>query len=344
MLAATYLAPRRIESIEIPEPRALPGEAVVRVHACGICGSDLSIVSGTHPRAKAPLIIGHEFAGEVTQLPDGLVQPDGAEVQVGDRVSLFPLLTCGKCFACRNGFSHVCNTLRLVGFDQDGGMAEYARVPVNSLVKIPEGLDWEGAALIEPVAVCVHAFRRANVHCKQRAIVLGAGPIGLLMAMVLQAEGLYRIMITDVNSFRLAIAKSLGLDAINPAETSLRERVLEATNGEGADVVFEAAGTQATADQMCQIVRPRATIVNVSVFKTPPSLDMRTVNFLELTIVGSRVYERSDFARAIEIVRLPGPRRIITHRFPVDRVSDAFDILARGADACKILIIPTAAP
>ena len=343
MLAATYLSPGRIEAIDVPIPTLANSEAIVKVHACGICGSDISIVKGSHPRAKAPLVIGHEFAGEIVDLPSDYGQHGDRDLQIGDRVALFPLLTCGACFACRNGFSHVCQSLRLVGFDRDGGMAEYVRVPTAGLIKIPPHIDWESAALIEPVAVCVHAFRRAIVDKHHRVVVLGAGPIGLLMAMVLKAEGIAHVTISDINPYRLAIAASVGLAAINSMETDIREHVRMVTDGDGADIVFEAAGVQATADQMCQILRPRGTIVNVSVFKNPPNVDMRAVNFLELNIVGSRVYDRSDYSRALEIVALPGPRRTISHRFSLSKVGDAFKILFDEAAACKILILPESA-
>lgn len=333
MKAATYLEPYRIEAQEAPVPTPGTGEALVKIYASGVCGSDLAIVSGRHPRATPPLIIGHEFAGEVVDVGDG----DTGGIRVGDRVTLFPLLTCGACYACRNGFSHVCATLRLIGFDRHGGMADYVSVPADLLVPLPEGLSYETGALIEPLAVCIHAASMTTVQPEDTVAVLGAGPIGLLTAIVLRHQGVEKLCITDINPFRLDIARSLGFDALDGSETDIVSCIQDITNGDMADRVFEVAGVQATAGQMTELVRPRGTIVNVSVFKEPPAVDMRSVNFKELTIVGTRVYTRDDYRVALDIAGSLPLDPIVTHRLPLTEVSGAFKTIFDGDRVCKVL-------
>jgi threonine dehydrogenase-like Zn-dependent dehydrogenase len=253
---------------------------------------------------------------------------------------VFPLLTCGACYACLNGFGHVCATLRVIGFDCDGGMAEYAVFPVENLLGLPEEMSWATGALIEPLAVCLHAQSRRPVAPTERVVVLGAGPIGLLTALSLRARGVTRLVISDVSPERLAIAAAAGVPAADPSREDLAAHVREMTDGDGADVLFEAAGVQATASQMTDLVRPHGTIVNLSVFKEQPVVDLRTVNFKELSIVGSRVYTRQDFRDAIALAPDLPVERIVSHRLPLSEVAQGFELLSRGGGASKVLFFP----
>lgn len=336
MLAATYLQPHEIQPRETPVPRPGQGEALVRVHACGVCGSDLAIVSGKHPRARPPLIIGHELGGEVVSVP----RDAGEGLKVGDRVTVFPLLSCGQCHACRHGLGHVCRTLRVVGFDRDGGMASHLAVPAGMLVRLPETMSYETGALVEPLSVAVHAVGRSPVETGSRVAVLGAGPIGLLTGLVLKRLGVERLFVTDVDGYRLQVARSLGLEALDARETDVVGHVRDASEGEGADVVFEAAGVPESARQMTELLRPRGTAVVVSVFKEPPLVDLRAVNFKELSLLGARVYAREDFERAIRIAEDLPLDRIVSHRLPIERVADAFGLIFEGRRVCKVLVLP----
>lgn len=335
MLAAQFLAPDRIEAIEVGVPELRDGEALVRVEACGICGSDLFIVSGGHPRARPPLTIGHEFCGRVVEVAGA-----DQEIAPGDRVTLYPLISCGECFVCKNGQPHVCRSLGLYGFDDEGGMADFVRVPVTSLMKIPETMSGQAGALLEPLAVGVHAVARSPVKQDDMAIVIGAGPIGLVTALALRHHGVERIRVTDLNPFRLQLARELGFNALDGARDDLLEIIYSETNGEGADVVFEVAGAPASALQMTELVRCRGTVVNVSVFKTPVEVRLQSVNFKELTIIGSRVYTPADFLKAIEAVEGLPIEKLITHSFPLQDVAEAFQIFKSGGDVCKVLVKP----
>lgn len=338
MIAARYLGADRIEPAEVPVPSIGNGEALVRVDACGFCGSDLGIVSGLHPRARPPLTIGHEFCGRVQDIGE-----NSGAFAPGDRVTAYPLISCGACLACRNGNAHVCRDLRLYGFDTDGGMAEFVRLPVPSLVRLSTDMPPNVGAILEPLAVAVHGVSRAPVQASTTAAVLGAGPIGLLTALVARARGVPEVVITDVVPERLILAEKLRLRAV-PAGEAFQRVLDETTGGEGADIVFECAGAPSSALGMTSLVRCRGTIVNLSVFKQPVPVDMQSVNFKEISVVGSRVYTRTDFDDAIELAGTLPVQAIITHSFPIAEVTAAFDLFRRREGVCKVIILPGRTP
>lgn len=334
MLAARYLGPDQIEAREITRPSIERGEALIRVEACGFCGSDISIISGTHPRAKAPLTIGHEMSGRIVELAG-----EAYGLSVGDRVTTYPLISCGQCYACTHGSPHVCRELRLFGFDVDGGMAEFVKLPTHSLLKLPDGMPADVGALIEPLAVAVHGIRRAPVDDVKVAAVLGAGPIGLLTALVAKAQGIPHVLISDVLPARLKLAQSVGLTALS-AGPELRERVFALSGQNGADIVYECAGHPSSAAEMTALVRSRGSIVNLGVFKRPVEIDLQAINFKEIAVIGSRVYERQDFTAAIQMAMMLPLEAIITREFSLHDVSDAFRLF-RAGEMCKVMILPS---
>lgn len=333
MLAARYLGPDRIEAEQISLPEIDAGEALIQVEACGFCGSDINIVAGTHPRARAPLTIGHELAGTIVQISNA-----PTDLVVGDRVTTYPLISCGICYACTHGNPHVCRQLRLFGFDVDGGMAQFVKLPVASLMKLPENMPAHIGALIEPLAVAVHGVSRAALEDVNLAAVLGAGPICILTALVAQSRGVPHVLISDVLPSRLELATSLGLTTITAGE-ALRTRVMELSGQNGADVVYECAGHPSSAREMTSLVRSRGVIVNLGVFKKPVEVNMQAVNFKEVEIVGSRVYERKDFQSAIDLAMTLPLDEITSQEFPLHDVSDAFRLF-RAGEVCKVLILP----
>ena len=335
MLAARYIGPNQIEARQVSLPSIEPGEALIRVEACGFCGSDINIVAGTHPRARAPLTIGHELSGRIVEMAGNT-----STLSVGDRVTTYPLISCGICYACVRGYPHVCRKLRLFGFDVDGGMAEFVKLPLSSLMKLPEDMPAHIGALIEPLAVAVHGVERVSLDGVNTAAVLGAGPIGILTALVAQARGIPNVLISDVLPARLELAESVGLTTLL-AGPPLLERVMALSDQNGADVVFECAGHPSSAKEMTALLRSRGTIVNLGVFKKPVEVDMQAVNFKELDIIGSRVYERKDFQAAIDMAMSLPLEAIISREFSLDDVSDAFKLF-RAGEVCKVLILPSA--
>ena len=332
MKAVRFLAPNVVETVELPEPIPRSGEALVRVRWAGICGSDLAIVAGKHPRARAPLTLGHEFAGEIVAV-NGI-----SALKVGARVTANPLLSCGHCRACRHGCGHVCRSLRLQGIDTDGFMAELACVSIDRLQALDADVSAEAGALVEPLAVGIHAVEMATVQPGDRAVVMGAGPIGLVVALALRQAGVGDVWMTDVMDERLAMAEALGFGALNAAQTEVGAFIRSRTSEEGADLVFEAAGSSAAARQMTELVRVRGTVVLVSVHKAPHETDLRAVNFKELTLVGSRVYTAAAFQQAARLAQVMGVERLVSRRVPVHEAAERFAALARGEGAGKILI------
>jgi (R,R)-butanediol dehydrogenase/meso-butanediol dehydrogenase/diacetyl reductase len=333
MLAARYLGPHHVKSQEVSLPEIGNEEALIEVEACGFCGSDINIIAGTHPRAKAPLTLGHELSGRIVQL-----QTSEKSLAIGDRVTTYPLISCGHCYACTHGYPHVCKDLKLYGFDVDGGMAQFVKLPVSSLMKLPDGMSARIGALIEPLAVAVHGVARSNLDQVKLAVVLGAGPIGLLTALVAQARGIPQVIISDVLTSRKEFAESLGLRAVEAGE-NLRHMVMELSGQNGADLLFECAGHPSSALEMSTLIRSRGVIVNLGVFKKPVAIDMQAINFKEIEILGSRVYERKDFETAIDLAMNLPMERIVTHAFSLHDVGAAFEQF-RSGQVCKALILP----
>ncbi|MBS1802363.1 MAG: alcohol dehydrogenase catalytic domain-containing protein [Acidobacteria bacterium] len=334
MLAARYLGPDKLEMLEVPIPDLSDEEALIRVEACGFCGSDLGIVAGVHPRARGPLTLGHEFCGTIHRMNTA-----GHEFDIGDRVTAFPLISCGECSACRSGQSHVCRSLKLFGFDADGAMAEFVRIPIHSLLKLPKTMPASIGAVIEPLAVAVHGVSMAPRRNVKNIAVLGAGPIGLLTALVASSESESNVCISDILPSRLELARELGITSYS-AGAEMRERIMAATNGEGVDLVYECAGAPSSAVDMTSLLRPRGTIVNLGVFKRPVEVDLQAINFKELTLIGSRVYTKDDFKTAISMAETLPLQRVVTHSFPLRDVQAAFECFRGGKGVCKVLILP----
>ncbi len=299
-----------------------------------MCGSDLGILAGVHPRAQAPLTLGHEFCGRIVEL-----RSQSNEFKAGDRVAVYPLISCGHCLMCRTGNSHVCRALRLYGIDAPGGMADFVKLPLANLLRLSGDMEPGIGALVEPLAVAVHGVSRAPLAEARTAAVVGAGPIGLLTALVARARGTAQILMADVLPSRIALAKSLGFSAVMAGE-QMADLVKTTTDSEGADIVFECAGVPATAVSMTALARCRGTIVNLGVFKKPVEVDLQALNFKEITAIGSRVYTRQDFVEAIELARVLPLQPIISHTFPLADVTSAFAKFRAGEGVCKLIIQP----
>jgi len=335
MKALRYLGPDKVQVMDVAKPAISDGEALVKVRYSGICGSDMAIVSGNHPRAKPPLVPGHEFSGTIAEIKPGSTKTN---LKVGDPVTAFPLITCGTCWACRNGASHVCRKLNLIGIDCDGFMAEFARVPIKDLYKLPAGISMTKAAVIEPLAVGIHSVSMAQLKGNESVVVMGAGPIGLVVAIALRQAGVSTLVLTDINATRLALARQLGFDTLNVSGGDGAKQILDRTGGEGADVVFEVAGSADAAMQMAQLARSRGKIILVSVHKKHHEVDLRSVNFKELTILGTRVYTREDFTKAVTLADKLPIDKLVSHTVPLAQAEKGFDLMRNPDGVCKVLI------
>ncbi|MHC4872812.1 MAG: zinc-dependent alcohol dehydrogenase [Planctomycetota bacterium] len=332
MKAVIYADIDKAEVVEKDIPVIGDGEALIKVKSFGLCGSDMGIIAGKHPRAKKGVVPGHEFAGELVE-----VKGDRDDLKSGDKVTVNPLLFCGKCWACRNGFVHVCEILKMIGIDVDGGMAEYVKVPAELVLKIPDTIDMTLAAMIEPLAVGIHSCRIAGINPEQNAVIMGAGPIGLIVGLCLKNYGYSNVIITDINPVRLKMAEDFGLTALNAKECAVIEEIKKLTNNDYADVLYECAGSQTAADQMCDIVHPKGKIIMVSVHKDAHKVDLRAINFKEIEIIGSRVYALADLQEAIELVDKLPVDQLISVVLPIDEFVNGLEQAKSGQNICKIV-------
>lgn len=335
MKALVYCGPKTVEVRDVPAPEGRPGAVRLRLKYCGVCGTDIGIYSGKHPRAAAPLVLGHEFVGVVEEAPEG------SRFAVGDRAVAYPLISCGRCHPCRNGQPHVCASLGLIGIDTDGGMAETLWVDEPVLFKLPETISDEIAALVEPLAVVIRTLHRARFDLLQSAVVMGAGPIGLLTAVALRHAGASKVLISDVDEARLQLCRDMGFDAVDVRKENLTERTLAATGGDGADVVFECSGVASAALEMTRLARVGGVIVMTATHKEPHPVALIDVNFKELTLIGSRVYTLEEFGSAVTLAETLAPvlKQAITQVVPLSDSAKVFDMIADPSlNTVKILV------
>ena len=327
------------EKVEMQE-RAIPdytGKLLIKVAYAGICGSDVSIYLGKHPRAKTPLIMGHEFTGTVAAIGENA----NTQFKVGDKVVINPIYFCGHCRACLAGNTHVCKTLRFYGIDVDGGMAEYAAIPDKCLLKLPEELDFKLATLIEPAAVVVHGLRMIKKMFHGSAAVVGLGPMGLLSALMLKDSGVSKLFCIETQPARIEMAKALGLDVINPLTDNVKEYIYANNDDEGVDILVEASGNAAAAKMMTDITGVRGEILLLSVFKEPTAIDLRTINFAEQRIIGTRVYTGLDYKDAIDYIKQYGDKLapVISHVKPLEEGQEVFqEIISGKTNTMKVLL------
>jgi (R,R)-butanediol dehydrogenase/meso-butanediol dehydrogenase/diacetyl reductase len=334
MKAVFYEGNRTIstgQSVPIP-PQA--DEVQIKVAYGGICGTDLHIYHGNMDRRVTfPQIMGHEISGVVAAVGEHVTG-----FAVGDAVCVMPLDVSG-CLPRDAAYSHICEHLRFMGIDSPGGFQSCWTVPAYTVHRLPPTMSLRYGALIEPLAVACHDNRMGRVQAGEDVVVLGGGPIGMLVAMVAQAAGA-NVLLSEINPYRVEFARSLGLDAINPQQRDLVAYTLEKTDGRGADVVFEVTGSQAGAETMTQLARIRGRIVVVGIFSKPAPVDLFRFFWRELNLQGARVYEHEDFERAIQLAasgRL-ALDRIITQVRPVEELQAGLQLMEQGGEVMKILL------
>ena len=331
MKAILYEGAEKLQVKDVPIPEVPKGWGLIRVSYAGICGTDLNIYTGTHPRAKSPLVMGHEFSGVMAQDAPGLPR--------GTRVTASPLLSCGKCEPCRNGNSHVCNTLKLIGIDRDGAMAEYTVVPLENIVPLSDRISDRMGAVVEPIAVGVHTIRECGYHPGDNALIFGCGAIGLIHALILRHAGVSNIVMAETDPIRAGLGKEMGFEVIESTQEALGKAIWEKTNGNGFDWVFDCAGVQPVADKLLDAVKVKGCIVIVASYKKPASLPLIKGMFKEARIQFVRVYRQKDFEIAAQLVgEEPDFEKIVTHILPAQDAQKGFNLLTtRGTGAVKVV-------
>jgi 2-desacetyl-2-hydroxyethyl bacteriochlorophyllide A dehydrogenase len=284
-------------------------------------------------RVKMPLTIGHEMSGVIEAVGEGVI-----DFEVGEKVVVRPLDNRGEKTSDK-GYSHICRDLKFIGIDSPGAMQQYWNVPAFTLHKLSKQTDLKLAALVEPLAVACHDVRLSKLQADEVAVVLGGGPIGMLVALVAKNKGA-RVIISEVNPTRLAFAKSLGFEVVNPAEINVVEFIEKETKGRLADVVFEVAGVQPTVDLMTEIAGIRGRIVMVAIHGQAKPVSLFQFFWKELQLIGARVYEKEDYETAIDLItknELPF-ESMITKVEPLTNIQNVFENIDKNPDGMKVLL------
>lgn len=334
MIATSYEGNHTFSVSEKEISAPAEGEVRIKVAYCGVCGTDVHIYHGMmDKRVDIPVTIGHEMSGEIDALGAGVTG-----FAIGDKVVVRPLDNRRE-KASDKGYSHICEDLKFIGIDSPGAMQQYWNVPAFTLHKLSAETDLKLAALVEPLAVACHDVRMSGLKGGETAVVLGGGPIGLLVALVARETGA-KVYISEVNPKRIQLAQELGFTVVNPAETDLVSYLKEKTDGYLADVVFEVAGVQATLDIMTAIAGIRGRIVMVAIHGQPKPVNLFQFFWKELQLIGARVYEEADYEQAIALVtahEIPF-ESLITAVKPLQEIQQVFEGIDQNPDGMKVLL------
>jgi len=345
MKAAVIHGPRDIRLETVPDPVIQSDEILVRVMACGICGTDVHTYKrGQSLTAERSRIAGHEFSGEVVEVGE-----ETGGIAVGDRVVGTGYRSCGKCYRCRSGQPERCPVPSIPGEGLDGAFAEYVVIPNpmpgRAIFQIPTNLDWEEAATVEPVSVACHAVRRARIQQGETVVVLGAGMIGQTIVQAVRAAGASRVIVSEPSKARRDKAKECGADVtINPMERDAVEAVREAAAGDMPAVAFECSGVPAAFYQAPRMIGAYGRIIQVGMFEDKLELSPEMINqaltFRNITLRGCGG-QRWDIALELMQSGQVRTKQLITHRFPLDDISQAFETQLNADEAIKVLVIPS---
>ncbi len=335
MKAAMLQSPRTLEWVELPRPEPAPGQALVRVRAVGICGSDVHAFHGTSAFQVYPGIPGHEVAGEVAALG-----PDAGSLRVGDHVVLDPMIRCGHCFSCRSGRYNCCTSLQVMGVHTNGGFVEYLAVEAERLHPISPDILFELAAMVEPLCIGAQSVSRGRVSAEDRVLVIGAGTIGLAALVMAKQQGA-AVASADLLPAKLAVAAGLGADlTVNPAEQDLAQAVLDWTGGDGASVVIEAVGSPRTTRAALDYVSSAGRVVIVGITPQEVPFPIPLLVRKELDILASR-NSREQFPRVIGLVESGkvDPRPLVSHFLPFERVEEGFRLIEENPDEARKVVL-----
>jgi L-iditol 2-dehydrogenase len=347
MKVAHFTAPKKLEIVDLPSPRLnRPDAVLLRVDRVGVCGSDVHYYLEGRIGDRAlvyPATVGHECAGTVVEV--------GAEVdrlRTGDRVAVDPAIVCGKCDQCRTGRTNTCRNLTFMGCPGEalGALAELRVVPAENCFPIPAGMTLDEAALVEPLSVALHAVRLAELPPAARIAILGAGPIGLGVLLCAKAAGGCIAYVTDLLDERLAVARVCGADWTGNASHGAAAAAILHKEPQGLDVVFECSGDPLCVDEGQKLLAPGGMLVLIGI---PPTdrviFDIHRMRRKELTFKNVR-RQRNCVAPVIEMIAAGqlDPRPLLTHRFPLDRIAEAFDLVAGYRDGVVKAVIDLSSP
>ena len=340
MKQAELVSPKTIEIKEVPKPIPNENQVLLKIHAVGICGSDIHAWHGKHPFISCPIVTGHEATGEVVELGANVTN-----VKLGDRVVIRPQSIDGTCTLCKEDRYNICNSLQVLGCQITGASSDYYAVNADLLYVFPDNIGYGEGTVIEPLAVGVHAARRGipdGNFAGKKALVIGAGTIGNMVAQALLGLGAADVIITDISDEKLKIAQSCGIKhTVNSKQTDLDAAVKALFGPDGADVSYECTASAAGLNQLLDISRKGTRIVIVGVYGDRVNVNMANVQDREYELIGTLMYKDADYQESIKLVseskvNLKG---VITHEFPLEKTAEAYQFIDANRDAVQKVII-----
>jgi len=322
-----------VEEVDIPRPGQ--DEVCIEVAYCGICGTDTHAYKGDHPFIPLPATPGHEFSGKIHSVGE-----DAIGFRKGDRVVCEPNLVCGKCYNCSIGRYNICENLRVMGCQGDGAMAQYFIAPAVKTLHIPDNLPLRDAVLVEPLAVGVHAVRKAGDLINKNVVVIGAGTIGLMVCTCVKMAGARNITVSDLTERRLVLAEKMGATrTVRTGTADLVKTVQDEEPYEGIDVVFECAGVEKSIREAMAVVRKGGRIIGCGIFGSEVKVKMVDVQDRELELIGTIMYTRRDITDAIHMAagRALNPDLFITREFSLDHALQAFEAALDAKNNVKVI-------
>ena len=330
-------APGKIEFRDVPVPKVKEGQVLVKIKRIGICGSDIHVYHGKHPYTSYPVVQGHEVSGEIVKLTDG-----GSNFKEGDKVTIQPQMVCGRCYSCKHGQNHICDNLKVMGFQATGMASEYFAVDLKKALKLPENISYDHGALVEPLAVAVHALKRGGDIKRRKILILGAGPIGNLVAQAANGMGAQSVMITEISDYRLNIARECGINyCLNSKTQDIGEKLINTFGEDKADLILECVGINTTTEQAIANARKGTDIIVVGVFAEKATVDLGLVQDRELRLIGTLMYQEEDYRKAIELIEESKVKLdpIITEHFPFEDYLEAYKYIEEKKDKIMKVMI-----
>lgn len=335
MIQAVMTKPGKIEYCEVAIPSVGENQIKVKIKRIGICGSDIHVYHGKHPYTSYPVVQGHEICGEVCEVGNKVI-----DFELGNLVTIQPQLVCGKCYPCNHGMYNACEELKVMGFQTTGMASEYFVVDSEKAIKLPSEMNVDHGAMIEPLAVAVHAVRRFGDVLGKKVLVLGGGPIGNLVAQTCMAMGASKVLLSEISTKRQEIAKKCRINTIDPNKEDLLIALKESFGEDRADVIFECVGINQTMKQAIDYARKGSDIIVVGVFADYGNINMGFVQDHELRLIGSAMYRTEDFIKAIELALTQIElNALITNRMSFQNYNEAYQLIDEEKDGVMKVII-----
>lgn len=336
MKQAIMPKPATIEFRDIDIPEVGKNQVKLLIKKIGVCGSDIHVYHGQHPYTEFPVVQGHEVAAEVIEVGENV-----STVKVGTKVTVQPQVVCGNCFPCQNGMYHICEELKVMGFQTTGLASEYFVVDEDKLTILPENLTLDQGAMVEPLAVAVHAVKRVSNIKDKNVLVIGGGPIGNLVAQTAKAMGAEKVVVSELSETRLEMAKKVGLEIIDGKSEDLQEGIVRHFGMRKADVIFECVGSSNTVANAINVARKGSTVIIVGVVSNLTEVNMGYVQDHELEILGTAMYQSNDFESAVNLLtnKKVEVEALITNHVKFEDYLEAYEIIETNKDKVMKVII-----